>query len=358
MRLAKKRGARMPKRVSIIFPYRNSRHPVVRENLTKVMENCVGERGEQWRWHKSIRKPVLVVNRDSMRRNPNEYEDFSSYLDCLGKRELLDRLDVVEVWSVDTCQMWLAGFGKIVDDEETAQKSKDGGRNGQPENSAQNPLVVLQVPGDLKRIGQFERFERALYNLGRQVDDETRPLAIGDFVVRHENSKHLIDTYGTYPLLFNWFPEVAAKLKSFGIDRPRSEFIAVSFGFLKEALRKKKFAYEQTIALLIYALATEGKWTVGEESVGEIDDEGTERGFREAVDQIERTERVLKVLWREMKGKGASTGDGNEFEFDIDQFEDRDRRSTAIREAALVYLANVLKVRRQDSGPKPPSGTP
>ena len=142
--------------------------------------------------------------------------------------------------------------------------------------------------------------------------------------------------FGTYPLIFNWFPDVAKKLQKIEIERPRSEFLATSLEFLEEILPfKRKFAYEQTLAFLIHALSdTQKKWSIGKVDIGVIHDFGQGRGFREANDQIERTERLLKLLWREMNG-----GDN----FDVDEFERLDRRSTAIREAAIVSLGNFLR---------------
>jgi hypothetical protein len=215
--------------------------------------------------------------------------------------------------------------------------------------------------------------------------------------------------FGTYPLIFNWFPDVAKKLQNKGIKRPRSEFLAARLEFLEKMLPfKRKFAYEETLALLIHALSdtylfsigtefendlnrgiiqrelqdkfkikgfpisesakvtkenedkwmitggertysvkkeggelkvnsnTKGlnKWKIYKVNIGVIQDIEESRGFRGANDQIERTERLLKLLWREMNG-----GD----DFDVDKFERLDRRSTAIREAAIVSLGNFLR---------------
>jgi hypothetical protein len=142
--------------------------------------------------------------------------------------------------------------------------------------------------------------------------------------------------FGTYPLTFNWFPDVARKVQNMNIKRPRSEFLAASLKFLEEILPfKRKFAYEETLALLIHALSdTQKKWKIGKVDIGVIRDYEQDRGFREANDQIERMERLLKLLWREMNG-----GDN----FDVDEFERLDRRSKAIREAAMVSLGNFLR---------------
>jgi len=218
--------------------------------------------------------------------------------------------------------MWLDGFGKILD---------DGVGPGER-------LVVLQIPGDLKRVVNFQHFLTQVATLSDAVNIGRHDLVVGDFDLQHSlGAKNLIDMYGTYPLLFNWFPEVANKLlRDLEIKRPRSEFLAVSADFLRDMMGRRKFAYEQTVAFLIYALS-EPKYEdrVAKHEIGVVEDYGDDKGFREAIDQIERTERVLKVLWREMNG-------GNWF--DIGKFLELDRRSTAIREAAMVYLENVLNI--------------
>jgi hypothetical protein len=217
--------------------------------------------------------------------------------------------------------MWLNGFGRIMDDKES--------------NAGDDTTSVLQIPGDLKYVENFEYFLNQLSLLRSGIETQW-DFAIGDFKVEPERSKHLIDIYGTYPLLFNWFPTIAKKLREgIKIKRPRSEFLAVNLKFLEKILLKKKFAYEQTLAFLIHALSDDqANWRIDKIDIGVIGDYEEGRGFREANDQIERTERLLKFLWREKNG-----GDN----FNVEEFERLDRRSTAIREAAIVSLGNFLR---------------
>ena len=114
---------------------------------------------------------------------------------------------------------------------------------------------------------------------------------------RHGNSKQLIDTYGTFALLYNWFPAEAREIRQY-TERPRSEFFAIGHGFLYEMLRQRWYAYEQTMVLLLWAVFSNKR--VGRLSVGDISDLplGTE-SLASAIMQIERTERVLKTLWLE-----------------------------------------------------------
>jgi len=305
----------MSTRVSIIFPYSGDDKDL-RVRLHQIIKSTLDPRKGL---HTSTMKPVIVVNRDT--ENRGLYKKFENYLKDEGDDQRLNDLDILKVWSVDTCQMWLAGFGKIIDD-----KNK---------NSNDDTTSILQIPGDLKYIRDFDNFLNQLVGMNERIQSNSCEFIIGDFKVEPEKSKHLIDLYGTYPLLFNWFPEIAEQLREeIKIKRPRSEFFSASINFLSEMLYKRKFAYEQTIAFLIYALKGGSRWRINKVDIGIIGDYGENRGFREATDQIERTERLLKLLWREING-----GD----RFDVKEFERLDRRSTAIREAAIVSLENFLK---------------
>lgn len=299
---------------SVIFPYTVPRNDEsVFERLLQVLDTAVD--GDEL--HTSREKPLLVVNWDTIRRDI--YTDFQNFLKRRDSRKLLDDLDVVRVWSVDTCQMWLAGYGRILE-------KLDNHRHA----------AVLQIPGDLKHVQDFGDFTRSLGAVKNAVAADDKDLSIGDFEVDRFGAKHLIDQYGVYPLLYNWFPEVAKKyLRDDKLRRPRSEFLCANLRFLDAMLRQRKFAYEQTLAFLVHAHHDEQEaWRIGYLPLGKLEDYQGWRGFREANDQIERTERMLKLLWREKNG-----GDN----FDVKKFERLDRRSTAIREAAIVSLENVLR---------------
>jgi hypothetical protein len=312
----------MSTRVSLIFPYIGDEDPI-RDRLIEIIDAILDRRKNL---HTSNRPPILVVNKDTI--NRKIYEKFKSYLRDKKRTDLLEKIDLkeidlIEVWAVDTCQMWLGGFGKIIDDKEDKSREDD-------------TSCILQIPGDLKYIEDFDYFLQQLSSLGAMVELKRCDFAIGDFKIKPpQGAKHLIDMYGTYSLLFNWFPEIATYLRGkLNIERPRSEFFGVSLNFLEEMLRKRKFAYEQTLVFLIHALDDRKNWKIGKVDIGEISDYARSRGFREANDQIERTERMLKFLWREKNG-----GDN----FNVEKFERLDGRSTAIRVAAIVSLENFLK---------------
>ena len=100
-------------RVSLIFPYIGD-DDEVRDKLIQIIE-AILKTGNNL--NTSNMKPVLIVNKDTVYRQM--YKKFENYLGKKGKIGLLDKdkIDIKEVWAVDTCQMWLAGFGKIIDDK-------------------------------------------------------------------------------------------------------------------------------------------------------------------------------------------------------------------------------------------------
>jgi hypothetical protein len=97
-------------------------------------------------------------------------------------------------------------------------------------------------------------------------------------------------------------------------------------------LHQRWYAYEQTVVILLRAIQT-GK-RITRFSVGNISDlaEGRE-SFASAVQQVERTERVLKSVWREMH---AAQGDW------ADRYRRLETQSEQVRRAALILLENLL----------------
>jgi hypothetical protein len=156
-------------------------------------------------------------------------------------------------------------------------------------------------------------------------------LCIGEICADHNNSKQLIDTYGTFALLYNWFPAEAQEIRSF-TERPRSEFFAIRHDFLSELLRMRWYAYEQTVVMLLQAVLT--KRRISRFFVGSISDlpEGRE-SLSSALQQVERTERVLKNVWRD-RNCGRQGW--------IEQFRTLEDRSGEIRSTASTILQNLL----------------
>src|SRR5205823_12458299 len=108
----------------------------------------------------------------------------------------------------------------------------------------------------------------------------------------HNLSEQLVDTYGTFALLYNWFPAEAQEIRQY-TERPRSEFFAVRHSFLHEVLRQRWYAYEQTVVMLLQAVFNQNH--ISRFFVGNISDLPLGReSLASAMQQVERTERVLK----------------------------------------------------------------
>jgi hypothetical protein len=221
--------------------------------------------------------------------------------------------DILDGWCVDTCQMWYCGLG-------TAAEA--GG--------AQD--VYWLIPGDFNYgtavgkevLGRLHELPEIILELGQD-------LCIGEIETDHNSPKQLIDTYGTFALLYNWFPREAQEIRKM-TERPRSEFFAIRHGFLNEVLRQRWYAYEQTVVILLQAVLADKQ--ISRFFVGNVSDlpEGRE-SLASALQQVERTERVLKTLWRERHETTVGW---------LDQYRRLEAQSQQIRATALVVLENLL----------------
>ena len=171
-----------------------------------------------------------------------------------------------------------------------------------------------------------------LHDLPEICVELRQDVCIGEIETDHNNSKQLIDTYGTFALLYNWFPAEAQELRAM-TERPRSEFFALRHSFLGEVLNQRWFAYEQTVVMLLQAVFSNKR--ISRFFMGQISDlpEGRE-SLASAIQQVERTERVLKTLWRERND--TKTGW-------IEQYQVLETQSEEIRRTALIVLNNRLK---------------
>jgi len=250
----------------IIFPYRGY------------------ENNEQLQWYfwwtvercKEIDpKPIVVIPRDTVIR-----QDAVSFM----KDERAKALEVVQTWSVDTCQTWLTGWGHVLDNYPQAER-------------------IVLLPGDIDYVKEDVEFYDNLKNF---IETTSSDIAIGDFGTGDKYSaKSLVDTYGTYSLLANWFPEISHGIKSLPLHRPRSEFLNIKTSVLRDLLiNNRNFAYEQTLNFLIKCWNyDESKWkySMSIASLGSLSDDKSFRDYRICIDQIERIERVLSLLWREIR---------------------------------------------------------
>lgn len=221
--------------------------------------------------------------------------------------------DVLDAWCVDTCQMWYCGLGHAFEQ----------GRPGD---------VYWLIPGDFNygtSLGQ-EVLAR-LHDLPEIVLELEQDICIGEIATDHGNSKQLIDTYGTFALLYNWFPAEAEEIRHF-TERPRSEFFAIRHEFLGEILRQRWYAYEQTVVMLLQTVFQ--KKRISRFFVGSISDlPGGRESLTSAVQQVERTERVLKTIWRERHQKEPDW---------VFRYRALDAQSEQIRQTAMTLLQNLL----------------
>jgi hypothetical protein len=216
--------------------------------------------------------------------------------------------DILEAWCVDTCQMWCSGLGMAFE-------------QGGPED------VYWLIPGDFNygtRVGR-EVLGR-LHDLPEIVLELEQDICIGEIATDHNNSKQLIDTYGTFALLYNWFPAEAQEIRRF-TERPRSEFFAVRHAFLREVLTQRWYPYEQTVVMLL------ARKRITRFFVGNISDlpDGRE-SFASAMQQVERIERVLKSLWRECSLAKPGW---------VQEYHVLEARSEQIRRSGLTILENL-----------------
>ena len=222
--------------------------------------------------------------------------------------------EIIDAWCVDTCQMWYTGLGSAFE---------RGNAND----------VYWLIPGDFNygsAVGH-EVLSR-LHDLPEICVELEQDLCIGEIATDHSNSKQLIDDYGTFALLYTWFPSEAREVREY-TERPRSEFFAMRHGFLGEMLNRRWYAYEQTVVTLLQAVID--KKHISRFSVGHVTDllEGKE-SLSSAMAQVERTERVLKTIWRERHREKPGWAQ---------QYRVLEAQSEQVRRTAFTILENLLQ---------------
>ena len=253
-------------------------------------------------------RPITVMDRKTF----YQMEGNKPFLE-FRKDSVARHSDILDAWCVDTCQMWYSGLGRAYE-------------QGGPDD------VYWLIPGDFNYgtpVGR-EVLGR-LHDLPEICVELHQDLCVGEVATEPSNSKQLIDTYGTFALLYTWFPAEAREIREY-TERPRSEFFAVRHGFLGEVLRQRWFAYEQTVVMLLHAVL--GHKRISRFFVGHISDlpEGHEP-LSSALQQVERTERVLKTLWRERHEPRSGW---------TEEFRVLETQSEQIRRTAQTVLQNLL----------------
>jgi hypothetical protein len=287
----------------IIYPFREPADYADLEQLYRLVARLDAD-------PRRYARPITVIDRKThyAQATDRRYVQFR-------ERTVARHSDIVDAWCVDTCQMWYVGLGLAYE-------------RGGPED------VYWLIPGDFNYgspVGR-EVLDR-LHDLPEICVELDQDLCIGEIATDHNHPKQLIDTYGTFALLYNWFPAQAREIRQY-TERPRSEFFALRHGFLGEALRDRWYAYEQTVVLLLKAVATGRR--ISRFFVGDISDlpEGRET-LGSAMHQIERAERVLKALWRQQ----------NESRPDwIEQYRVLEAQSEQVCRVAFLILQNLLPI--------------
>ncbi len=268
-------------------------------------------------------KPIVMLPRDTVIR-----QDAASFI----KDKRYKTLEVVQTWSVDTCQTWLAGWGHVLDNYPEIER-------------------IVQMPGDIDYVNEDVEFYD---NLTGFIETTSSDIAIGDFGTGDKYSaKSLVDTYGTYSLLANWFPEISQGIRSLPLHRPRSEFLNIKTSVLRDLLiNNKKFAYEQTLNFLIKSWdydKTKWRYNISTHPLGRLSDNKSFRDYGGCIDQIERIERMLSLLWREIKEpKKKNSVSDKEFEEQYtvfsDEYDKLRSKSKGIMETARTTLRALLGV--------------
>jgi hypothetical protein len=286
----------------VIYPFKQ---PTQYGDLKALYQLVARLAGEPERYA----RPLTVMDRKTYRASAG-----NTAFQTFRKQTVARYSDILDEWCVDTCQMWYIGLGQAFEQ----------GRPGD---------VYWLIPGDFNygtAVGQ-EVLGR-LHDLPEIIEELNQDICIGEISTDHNNSKQLIDTYGTFALLYNWFPAAAREIRQF-TERPRSEFFAVRHSFLAEALAQRWYPYEQTVVMLLQAVFT--KRRISRFCVGNISDlpEGREP-LTSVVQQVERAERVLKSVWRER----------NQTQKDwITKYRQLEAESGQVRKTALTILQNALR---------------
>src|SRR5262245_41363760 len=285
----------------VIYPFRQPGDYSDLEQLYQLVARLDAEKN-------TYTRPITVMDRKTYFAN----EENKTFLD-FRKNTVARHSEISDAWCVDTCQMWYSGLGMAFE-------------KGGPDD------VYWLIPGDFNygtAVGK-EVLGR-LHDLPEIIVELQQDLSIGEIATDPNNSKQLIDTYGTFALLYNWFPSEAQEIRQY-TERPRSEFFAIRHGFLSEVLRQRWYAYEQTVVMLLQAVSTNKR--ISRFFVGNISDlpEGRE-SFASAMQQVERTERVLKSLWRERNLPTANWAE---------RYQALEIQSEQVLRTALSILQNLL----------------
>ena len=141
--------------ILIIFPYAGYKaNSKLENNFWELIDKCQKH---------SKYKPIVVINRDTINSKKaysffqknkvdnNNIVNTTNTYSLLNENPTDDKkiVDTLKVWSVDTCQMWLHGWGKIIDEN----KNLDDGEKIEK---------IIQLPGDIEKITEHDEFYKKL----------------------------------------------------------------------------------------------------------------------------------------------------------------------------------------------------
>jgi hypothetical protein len=195
------------------------------------------------------------------------------------------------IWSVDTCQTWLEALAA----SHQAQYQQVRTRH-------ERTLYWL-IPGDFHYATLAG--QAALASMLRQLDVMAASdlgLSVGQISAPSSSFKEMIDTYGTWRLLGHWFPKETVWLRRL-TTKPRSEFLILSDEFLEGSVCQRWLPYEQTLILLLRQIQLNALGQAKVYDLGTLQEDEPLKPYDEAVTQIERMERALKLHWRSVQSE-------------------------------------------------------
>lgn len=302
----------------IIYPYKD---PSDKKHLGRLYEWLNDLKQE---FPSDYYRPITVISGDTEYRNTKWANDKAKEEDYKNFRKdtVEANSEIIVSWNVDTCQRWLCGFGRAIEEKSKNVHDQD---------------VYWLIPGDFDYASDNgEAMLTEMSQLPLQVYEGQCDLCLGEITVPFNSSKQLIDTYGTYGLLYNWFPAEAQGIRE-KTGKPRTEFFAINDSYLTVCLQHRWYAYEQTIAILLRGMeGREQSRIIRNKKLGKgTDDPASREHLSDAMQQVERMERMLKQFWREQQiSYGSRTW--------VEDFRRLDLQSEQIRAAALVILQQIL----------------
>ena len=152
----------------IIYPYRQPKDYSDLEALYQLVARLDADR-------ERYARPVTVMDRKTY-----YAEERNAAFQNFRKNTVARHSDILDAWCVDTCQMWYSALGMAYE------------RGGKDD-------VYWLIPGDFDYSSPMGRGVLGhLHDLPEICNELQQDICIGEIATEHNNSKHLIDTYGTF----------------------------------------------------------------------------------------------------------------------------------------------------------------